>query len=134
MNTRPSFFCILLTTAHFDILYVLFEIKAPSGPPQGISAVALDPRRILISWNQPLSEEQNGIIQSYVVNITNTETGQHIQLTTDSTTITAESLHPYYNYHFSVAAVTTAIGPHTEVHSLQTPQDGKQLTSHSKCK
>ena len=100
---------------------------APSGPPQGISAVALGPRVIQITWSQPLHEEQNGFIQSYIVNITVAETGQHFQLTTNNTTITAERLHPFYNYHIFVAAVTVATGPSTEVYSLQTPQDCKQL-------
>ena len=71
--------------------------------------------------------EQNGFIRSYKLNITEAETGQHIQLTTNSTTITAGGLHPYFNYHISVAAVTVAVGPYTEIYSLQTPQDGKQI-------
>ena len=82
---------------------------------------------IQINWSQPLPEEQNGIIRSYLVNITVSDTGQHIQLTTNNTTITAENLHPFYNYHCSVAAVTIALGPYTEAHVLQTPQDGKQM-------
>ena len=98
---------------------------APSGPPLGISAIALGPRVIQISWNQPLPEEENGFIRSYTVNVTVTETGQHMQFTTNNTTITAEGLHPYFNYHISVAAVTIAIGPYSEIYSLQTPQDGK---------
>ena len=99
---------------------------APSGPPQGLSAVASDPRTIRISWSQPLPEEQNGIIRRYTLNITTAETGQHIQLTTTNTTIAAENLHPYYNYRISVAAVTVATGPFSAVLSQQTPQDGKQ--------
>ena len=106
-----------------------FVFTAPSGPPQRISAVALDPREIQISWSQPLPEELNGIIQNYIVNIAVAETEQHFQLTTNDTTITAGNLHPYYNYHISVAAVTVAIGPYTEAHALQTPQDGKQMGS-----
>ena len=100
---------------------------APSGPPLGISAIALGPRVIQINWNQPLPMEQNGFIRSYKLNITEAETGQHIQLTTNNTTITAGGLHPYFNYHISVAAVTVAVGPYTEIYSLQTPQDGKQI-------
>ena len=108
------------------MLYSLLCL-VPSGPPKDISAIALGPRIIQINWNQPLPEDQNGFIRSYMVNITMSETGQHIQLTTNSTTITAEGLHPYYNYHISVAAVTIAIGPYTKIYSLQTPQDGKQM-------
>ena len=104
-----------------------FVITAPSGPPQRISAAALGPRRIQINWSQPLPEEQNGIIHSYTVNITVAETDGHIQLTTNNTTITAEGLHPYYNYHISVAATTTAIGPYTVNQVVQTLQDGKQM-------
>ena len=78
---------------------------------------------IHISWSQPLPVEQNGVIRSYIVNTTNVETGQHIQLTTNDTTITVEGLHPYYNYHISAAAITIEMGPYTDVYSLQTPQD-----------
>ena len=103
-----------------------FVITAPSGPPQRISAVALGPRRIQINWSLPLPEEHNGIVRSYTVNITVAETDRHIQLTTNNTTITAEGLHPYYNYHISVAAVTIAIGPYTVNQVVQTQQDGKK--------
>ena len=102
---------------------------APSGPPQGLSAVASGPRAIQISWSQPLSEEQNGIIQRYAVNITTAETGQQTQLTTADTAITAENLHPYHNYRISVAAVTVATGPFSAVLSQQTPQDGMYCES-----
>jgi len=84
---------------------------------------------IQISWRQPLPEEQNGVIQSYIVNITTAETQQHVQHTTTNAVFTAENLHPYYNYHISVAAVTVATGPFSEVLSQQTPQDGKYLES-----
>ena len=96
-----------------------------------ISAIALDPRMIQISWSLPLPEEQNGITRNYTVNITVGETRQHIQLKTTNTTITAEGLHPYYNYHISVAAVTIAIGPYTVVQVVQTPQDGKEMKAYS---
>ena len=109
----------------WSIHYLAFV--APSGPPEGISAVALGPRMIQINWSHPLLEEQNGIIQSYLVNITVAETGQHIQLTTNNNTITAENLHPFYHYHISVAAVTIAAGPYTELLSLLTPQDGEMV-------
>ena len=59
--------------------------------------------------------------------MTTAETGQHIQLTTNNTTITAEGLHPYYNYHISVAAITIAADPYTVIQVVQTPQDGKQM-------
>ena len=108
-----------------------FLSTAPSGPPQMISAVALDPRMIKISWSLPLPEEQNGIIEIYVVNITVAETDEHIQLRTNNMTITAEGLHPYYNYHITVAAVTIAIGPYTVNQVVQTPQDGKETKAYN---
>ena len=108
-----------------------FVFTAPSGPPRMISAIALDPRMIQISWSLPLPEERNGIIEMYVVNMTAAETGQHIQLTTNNTTITAEGLHPYYNYHIAVAAVTIAIGPYTEIQVVQTPQDGEKMKAYN---
>ena len=61
------------------------------------------------------------------MNITVAETDRHIQLTTNNTNITAEGLHPHYNYHISVAAVTITAGPYTVIQVVQTPQDGKQM-------
>ena len=121
-------FIILLGRNCTYVYYINMFLLAPSGPPEGISAVALGPRKIQINWNQPLPEEQNGIIRSYLVNVTVAETGQRIELTTNSTNITATNLHPFYHYHYSVAAVTVALGPYTEIHILQTPQDGKQMS------
>ena len=107
--------------------YITLYLQLLVARLRSISAVALDPRMIQISWSQPLPEEQNGITRNYTVNITVAETDRHIQLTTNNTTITAEGLHPYYNYHISVAAFTIAIGPYTVVQVVQTPQDGKEL-------
>ena len=63
------------------------------------------------------------------MNITTAETQQHVQHTITNAVFTAENLHPHYNYHISVAAVTVATGPFSEVLSQQTPQDGKYLES-----
>ena len=98
---------------------------APSGPPRGVSAIASDSRTIEISWSQPLLEEHNGIIWSYIVNMNTTETGQYTQNRTTNTVFTAENLHPYYNYNISVAAVTVAMGPFSAALLQQTPQDSK---------
>jgi len=67
-----------------------------------IAAVAIGPRKIHINWGPPLSWRQNGIIWSYLAVA---ETKEHTNLTSYSTSLTAESLHPYYSYNITVAAV-----------------------------
>ena len=90
-----------------------------------IAAVAIGPRKIHISWSPPFSWRQNGIIRSYIVNLAVAETKEHIQLTSNSTSLTAESLHPYYSYNVTVAAVTIGVGPFSADSTAQTSEDGE---------
>ena len=53
------------------------------------------------------------------------ETKEHIQLTSNSTALTAESLHTYYSYNITVAAVTIGVGPFSAESTAQTSEDGQ---------
>ena len=56
--------------------------------------------------------------------MTETETGNQYQISTDSAQYTFEGLHPFYRYTFIVAALTVGQGPFSEIYPLQMPQDG----------
>ena len=67
------------------------------------------------------------MIQHYLVNVTEMDTGNtygHVALTTNFTLF---SLHPYYTYSIVVSAVTVATGPATSPILIITDQDRKNF-------
>ena len=59
------------------------------------------------------------------VNLAVAETKEHTNLTSYSTSLTAESLHSYYSYNITVAAVTIGVGPFSAESTAQTSEDGE---------
>ena len=94
------------------LLFIFLHCVAPSGPPQTIMALAQtsSTRSLYITWNPPVAAEQNGIIISYIVNITGVETGERLQLTSQSQSVNVTGLTPYTTY-LCIVAASTAIGP-----------------------
>ena len=108
------------------IIYLLF-VAAPSASPQNLTGTSVNSRAIFFSWSPPPTSDRNGVIREYRVNVTEVETGTVFTQTTTTTSITFQSLHPYYNYRCVISAYTVAIGPYTVVFSIRTPQDGEFL-------
>ena len=77
-----------------------------------------------LSWQPPASEGTNGIIQRYIINITEVDTGSHLQLETTNLFVVANNLHPYYQYKCTVAAETVGLGPFSTAVSIILPEDG----------
>ena len=80
-----------------------------------------------VSWSPPLTNEINGIIQYYVVNVTVSETTDEYHFEANSTNLTINDLHPHYTYHVVVSAFTIALGPYSASQHITTLQDGKYL-------
>ena len=96
----------------------------PSASPREIGGEALSSSSLLLTWQPPLDDQLNGILTGYVVNVTETETGNQYQISTDAAQYTFEGLHPFYQYMFIVAALTVGQGPFSEIFPLRMPQDG----------
>ena len=79
-----------------------------------------------------MEEERNGIIRRYVINITELNSGTEYQLENTSTEITVQNLHPFYQYSYSVAAETVALGPFTPSAIIEMPEDGKLTGAYGK--
>ena len=101
-------------------------IAVPTDVPQDV-LTAINSRTLHISWASPPFEHQNGIISEYRVNITERETGMVFRLITAATSVTVPSLHPYYNYKCTIAAVTTGEGPYSMELAITMPEDGMYL-------
>ena len=85
----------------------------------------MDHASILLSWNPPPFEDQNGIIRHYEAKLVALSTGEtHIIHTSATHSVTVLSLQPFTNYSCTVAAETVAIGPYTEELTVQTEQTG----------
>ena len=119
-----------MVSANFDKHYLpsihnYVSCVAPSGPPQSITAGALNALSIEINWLPPLLPDQNGQITGYVINITSLDTGIRQQFTSVNTTLQVHSLTPYTNYICIVAARTAVgVGPFSTVINVQTPESG----------
>ena len=90
-----------------------FILIAPSGPPTNIGATAVLSESLSLSWNPPVFEDINGIIRSYIINVTELETGRVFALRSNTTQATLTNLHPFYTYACAIAAETVDVGPYT---------------------
>ena len=80
---------------------------------------------IYISWQPPLSEDQNGVIAGYTLNVTSPETGETEEFFTELTAYILNPVSPYTLYTAAVAAHTDAgRGPYSARISVQTGEDG----------
>ena len=101
--------------------------SAPTAPALLLTGYPRNVDSISLSWAPPTLSEQNGIIQHYLVNVTEIDTGNvygHVSL---STNFTLFSLHPYYVYTIIVTAVTVAPGPPTGPITITTNEDGEKI-------
>ena len=103
----------------------LMHSAAPTAPPENLIAIPLDSRTLHITWQPPVEEERNGIIRRFIINITELNSGTEFQLENATTEITVQNLHPFYQYLYSIAAKTVALGPFTPGSIIEMPEDGK---------
>ena len=90
-----------------------------------VSAQSLNPSSLILSWEPPVQELRNGIIQQYTVIIIEEETGRVISLSTRDTGLNVTSLHPYYTYNCTIAAATSAgTGPFSSPVIIRLPETG----------
>ncbi len=80
---------------------------------------------VTLSWYPPSPETHNGVIRSYLVNVTEEESGESFLLRPTQTEITVSQLHPYYNYSFEVSATTILAGPFSVPLTVETLEDGE---------
>ena len=107
-------------------IIIIIMYTAPSSSPQDVQSIIVNSTSIQLTWQPPEHSSQNGIIQHYLIDVTEVETMRQFQLTSTSTSVAAIALHPYYTYSFTVAAVTVSQGPYSGEISIQTLEDGEQ--------
>ena len=110
---------------HVHGSYCSLLIIAPSASVLNLSAQAVDSKTIFISWIPPLFIHQNGMIRSYTVFVTETNTGIVYNYSSSTTNVTVSQLHPYFTYSCAVSPVTVKPGPLSSPAYVTTYQDGR---------
>ena len=99
---------------------------APSGPPLLVMSQKTS-TKLILSWDPPSNESQNGIIRQYVIRIIEADTSTTTTYTSNTTQLTLNDLHPHYTYKCSVAAETVGVGPYTADLTVQLDEDSKSM-------
>lgn len=131
MVCNPSILVLHCSEVHACIhVALILSSPVPSSPPFELSASLINSNSFLLSWREPLPEDQNGIIRHYLINVLEENTGREINMTSVATEILLEFLHPFYNYTCIVAAVTVGVGPYSNPITIGIPAARKlTLTS-----
>ena len=111
-------------------LIILFGlcIPVPGGTPQYLSGSSMSSTNIILAWDPPLPEEQNGIIIGYVIDIAGLETGERLQFFTGSSNLSIAGLSEFTTYVCVVAANTSiGRGPFSAELQVKTLPDGKNF-------
>ena len=97
----------------------------PSGPVVNPAINVTSSTSLLLSWEPPELEDQNGVILGYVINVTVVETGMNFELRSSETTLAVDTLRPFTTYICRIAARTVVgIGPFSIAVTAVTSQDG----------
>ena len=100
---------------------------APTSAPVGLNIISQSSISLTLAWMAPPLERQNGLITGYSINVTNSDTGVSMLLSSTGNSITVGQLSPYTSYLCSVAAQTiVGQGPYTSPITVTTDEDGKK--------
>ena len=105
-----------------NLLY--FSSTVPTGPPQSVVAQVVDPTVFTLTWSPPVPERRNGLIQRYIVSVTelDSRTTELFNSTVERISITGRL--PFRRYSYTVAAVTIGQGPFSVASIIHLPQAG----------
>ena len=103
---------------------------APSMPPVNLTVEAATSDSVTLSWSPPDVHSQNGIITSYLINVTASETGETFQVSSTTTKLVIQSLRPFSTYLCAIAAeISVGTGPFSISVSIRTNEAGMLYTA-----
>ena len=120
---------------------ISFHYTAPTEVPRNVSVTVNSPCSIILSWERPLPQNENGLPLLYHVIVIETPihyfdnktefTGMQRYLNrtynfSEARTQLIDMLHPDYNYTVRIAAATgPGIGPFSDAITVRTDMGGK---------
>ena len=98
----------------------------PTGAPENLTVVAMGSSTVEVSWDPPQPEKQNSPLSEYILVVAGIDSDEEYELrpSPEANEITISSLHPFYTYTYTIAAVTTGVGPYSPAVSFQMPEEG----------
>lgn len=96
----------------------------PTGPPQNVTARIVNPTTLALSWLPPLPERRNGLVQRYIISITELETRTTQLYNSTEANIVISGQHPFYRYSYIIAAETIGRGPYSVASMVHMPEAG----------
>lgn len=90
-----------------------------------LSAADIGSTYVLLTWQPPQFDLQNGLIRQYVIEVIHNRTGLTYTIIVSSTNqYRLENLFPFHTYTFSVAAETVGVGPYSQQLTVKTLEAG----------
>ena len=132
-----------------DLFYNYLHYTVPTEAPTNVSVIVESSRTIMLTWERPSPEQENGLLELYHVIVIETQ----IHYTDDGAEITGmqrylnrtynvsegraelidEMIRPDYNYTVRIAAATEpGIGPFSDPITVRTDTDGEYWQLHTK--
>ena len=107
-------------------MYLLWHVTVPTSAPTMFRAITVSSTSAVLSLDALPPEDRNGIVAGYALNVTKLQSGERMELFSNSTTLTVDSLQPHTLYICVLAAVTNAgLGPVSNGIQLETLEAGK---------
>jgi len=115
-------------------IYIIIIILVPTAAPLNPSGSSLNATFISILWNPPPPEHINGIIDFYIIEVTEVVTNFTWLFYAADTQVRAGPLHPFYLYRCRVSASTIGQGPFTGFFYVTSGEAGikSALITHNK--
>lgn len=85
----------------------------PTGAPLNLRDTNVQARSVLLEWDPPQFDLQNGFIRQYILRVTHNRTGLSYTVVSYFTQHLLQNLFPFNTYFFEVAAETIGPGPYS---------------------
>ncbi len=117
----PKFLGTMLESTHHILKLFFPHSLAPSASPRNVTASAESATTICVSWIEVSKEHHNGKITGYIIEYTNVNHSESVNVTANSAEGVLRDLHEFEEYTVRVAAQTVAgIGPFSDNASVMT--------------
>lgn len=103
------------------------SFPAPASSPVNITVTNVSPTSVSVSWAPPPTEDHNGIIRRFRLQLFEAQRERLQTRSTLATNFLFDSLEENYDYSLTVAADTVDVGPYSEATNFTTPSDSKDI-------
>ena len=105
---------VKIIVSDIKCIIICLSFAVPTAPPRNFVLTNVTTNSVILSWDPPTYEQQNGVIRHYIIYLTELSgTDNNKELTSRSLSFILSELRPAFCYSVSVAAYTIGVGPTT---------------------